>query len=88
MDAIEIDHTTTVRPSEDDVCSSLRMIDPWGAEVVAVMPQPVLAKVLPHYKDARETVGADRATRRRAQRAWTVAVQSIIRGIRSGDIVW
>ena len=88
MDAIEIDHTTTVRPSEDDVCSSLRKIDPWGAEVVAVIPQPVLAKLLPHYKDARETIGADLATRRRAQRAWTSAVQTIIRAIRSGEIAW
>lgn len=88
MDPIVIDHTTAVRPSEDDVYNSLRRIDPWGGEVVVVIPEPVLARILPRYQKARETLGLPRRARRVAMRAWGNAVRATILAIRSQEIVW
>ncbi len=89
MPEIEIAYTSNDRPDEDDVCRALRRMNPWGpAQTTPPMPQIVLAKVLPLYQQARETFEAPRAQRRAAFKAWTSAIETIVRKIRSGAITW
>lgn len=88
MPAIEIDHVTEVRPSEDEVCAALRRIDPWGPQTVAVLPDEVLAVVLPAYQTARDASRSSRFLRRAARRAWQSAIDSTIRQVRSRRLSW
>lgn len=89
MPAIEIVDTTNERPSEDDVCRSLRAIDPFGpAKATCPMPQNVLAAMLPPYQIAREAYDGPRIARRIASRKFSVAIEDVCRRIRAGELAW